>query len=92
MYRADNEDQEFRFLRVFSRINSCKKWREVWLAVDKAKETYIPDAPALIVAEGHPYGTKKATGARDVALAAQRLQASIEKCIADVKSSATRRE
>ncbi|KAE8792303.1 putative methionyl-tRNA synthetase [Hordeum vulgare] len=25
MYRADNEDQEFRFLHVFSRIDSCEK-------------------------------------------------------------------
>ena len=45
MYCADNEDQEFRFLHVFSRIDSCEKWREVWLALDKAKETYNPGAP-----------------------------------------------
>ncbi|XP_044962126.1 uncharacterized protein LOC123413249 [Hordeum vulgare subsp. vulgare] len=62
MYRADNEDQEFRFLHVFSRIHSCEKWREVRLALDKAKETYNPDAHAPAAAEGRPDGTKKARG------------------------------
>ena len=39
MYRADNEDQEFKFIHVFSMIVSCEKWREVWLALDNTKET-----------------------------------------------------
>ncbi|KAE8774791.1 putative methionyl-tRNA synthetase [Hordeum vulgare] len=29
MYRANIEDQEFRFLHVFSGIDSCEKWRKV---------------------------------------------------------------
>ncbi|KAE8780445.1 putative methionyl-tRNA synthetase [Hordeum vulgare] len=92
MYRADNEDQEFRFLHVFSWIDSGEKWREVRLALDKAKETYNLNAPAPAAAEGRPDGTKKVRAARDAAPAAQRLQALIEQCIADVKSSAVRRE
>ncbi|KAE8821629.1 putative methionyl-tRNA synthetase [Hordeum vulgare] len=48
MYRADNEDQEFKFLQVFTRIESCQKWREIRLALDKAKETYNPDAPTRL--------------------------------------------
>ncbi|KAE8778311.1 putative methionyl-tRNA synthetase [Hordeum vulgare] len=46
MYRQDNNDQEFKFLHVFSRIESCEKWREVRLALAKSKETYNPDASA----------------------------------------------
>ncbi|KAE8782820.1 putative methionyl-tRNA synthetase [Hordeum vulgare] len=92
MYRAENEDQEFMFLHVFSMIESCEKWREVRLAVDKAKETYNPDTLAPAAAEGRPHGTKKARAARDATPTAERLQASIEQCITDVKSSAARRE
>ncbi|KAE8769992.1 putative methionyl-tRNA synthetase [Hordeum vulgare] len=62
------------------------------LALDKAKETYNLDVPAPIAAEGRPDGTKKVRAARDAAPAAERQQASIEQCIAEVKSSATRRE
>ncbi|KAE8814524.1 putative methionyl-tRNA synthetase [Hordeum vulgare] len=92
MYRADNEDQELKFLHVFSRIVSCENLMKDQLALDKAKETYIPDAPPPAVAEGRPYGTKKARATRDAAPAAERLQASIKQCIADVKSSAATRE
>ncbi|KAE8783832.1 putative methionyl-tRNA synthetase [Hordeum vulgare] len=92
MYRADNEDKKFMFLHVFSRIDPCEKWREVRLALDKAKETYNPDASAPAAAVGRPDGTKKARVARDAAPAAQRLQASIEQCFAGVKSSAARRQ
>ncbi|KAE8794750.1 putative methionyl-tRNA synthetase [Hordeum vulgare] len=89
---TNNEDQEFKFLHVISRIEVCKKWREVRLALDKAKETYSPDTPASAAVEGHPDGTKKARAARDAAPAAERLQASIEQCIADINSTAARRE
>ncbi|KAE8768851.1 putative methionyl-tRNA synthetase [Hordeum vulgare] len=92
MYRTDNKDQEFKFLHMFSRIESCEKWREVRLALDRAKETYNPDALLPVGAEGRPDGTKKARAVRDAAPATERLQASIEQCIADVKSSAARRE
>ncbi|KAE8773893.1 putative methionyl-tRNA synthetase [Hordeum vulgare] len=92
VYRVDNEDQEFKFLHMFSTIESCKKWREVRLALDKAKETYNLDVPIPTAVEGRPHGTKKARVVRDVAPAAERLQASIEQCIADVKSSTVRRE
>ncbi|KAE8786207.1 putative methionyl-tRNA synthetase [Hordeum vulgare] len=59
MYRADNEDQEFKFLHVFSRIESCEKWREFRLALDKAKETYNPDTPAPPTAEAAQMEPKK---------------------------------
>ncbi|KAE8781597.1 putative methionyl-tRNA synthetase [Hordeum vulgare] len=63
-----------------------------WPTLDKANETYNPDAPAPPAAEGRPEGTKKATAARDAAPAAERLQASIEQCITNAKSSAAKRE
>ncbi|KAE8780198.1 D-2-hydroxyglutarate dehydrogenase, mitochondrial [Hordeum vulgare] len=65
MYHTDNADQEFRFLHVFSRIDSCEKWREVWIALDKPKVTYNPDAPTPDAAEGCPDGTKKSEGGEE---------------------------
>ncbi|KAE8768846.1 methionyl-trna synthetase [Hordeum vulgare] len=73
-------------------IESCEKWRKVRLALDEVKETYNPNAPAPSAAEGRPDGTKKVRVARDVSSAAEQLQASIEQCIADVKSMTARRE
>uniref|UniRef100_A0A8I7B4A3 Uncharacterized protein n=1 Tax=Hordeum vulgare subsp. vulgare TaxID=112509 RepID=A0A8I7B4A3_HORVV len=77
MYRQDNSDQEFKFLHVFSGIESCEKWREVRLALTKAKETYKPDTLVPTAAEGCPDGTKKTREARDAAPVVEWLQSSI---------------
>ncbi|KAI5021797.1 hypothetical protein ZWY2020_058527 [Hordeum vulgare] len=92
MYRQDNDDQEFKFLHVFSRIESCEKWRDVRLALTKAKEIYNPDMPAPAAAEGSLDGNKRAKTARDATPAAERLQSSIEQCIADGKNNIAKRE
>ncbi|KAE8791214.1 putative methionyl-tRNA synthetase [Hordeum vulgare] len=81
-----------KFLHVFSRIKSCEKWREVRLALHKAKESYNSDMPAPPTAEGRPYGTKKARTMKDAAPAAALPQALIEQCIADAKRSTAKRE
>ncbi|KAE8805237.1 putative cysteine-rich receptor-like protein kinase 20 [Hordeum vulgare] len=62
MYRGDNEDQQFRFLHVFSRIGSCEKWRKVWLTLDKAKETSNPDEPAYLRQKGVEMAPKNQAG------------------------------
>ncbi|KAE8769679.1 putative methionyl-tRNA synthetase [Hordeum vulgare] len=92
MYHADNEDQELKFLHMFFKIKSCEKWREVRLALNKANKTYNSNAHVPVAAEGRPDGTKKARAARDVAPAAEQMQASIEQCIADAKSTVASRE
>nr|XP_020181785.1 MARCKS-related protein 1-A-like [Aegilops tauschii subsp. strangulata] len=92
MFRQDNSDQEFKFLHVFSRIESCEKWRECLIAMAKAKETYKPDTPAPTAAEGHLDGNKRAKAARDTSPAAERLQSSIEQCITDAKNNTAKRE
>ncbi|KAE8795579.1 putative methionyl-tRNA synthetase [Hordeum vulgare] len=92
MYRQDNEDQEFRFLHVFSKIESCKKWRDVWLALAKAKETYNLDVPPSAAIEGRLDGNRRANTERDATPTAERLQSLIEKCIADAKNNAAKRE
>ena len=38
MYRNDNEQAEFKFLNVFTRIDSCAKWIECRQALAKNKE------------------------------------------------------
>ena len=93
MFRQDNNDLEFKFLHVFTRIESCEKWTECRLALTKTKDdVYNPDAPVSAAAEGRPDGNKKAQAARDSAPAAERLQSAIEMCIADAKSHAAMRE
>ncbi|KAE8779390.1 putative methionyl-tRNA synthetase [Hordeum vulgare] len=81
MYHQDNEDQEFKFLHVFYMIESCEKWRDVRLALAKAKQTYNPDAPAPTD------GNKRAKTARDAPPTVERLQSSIEKCIVNAKNN-----
>ncbi|KAE8802264.1 putative methionyl-tRNA synthetase [Hordeum vulgare] len=73
-------------------VSRRQRGPRVRISLDKAKETYNPDALAPTATEGRPDGTKKASAARDATPAAERLQASIEQCIADAKSNAARRE
>ncbi|XP_044975983.1 uncharacterized protein LOC123443598 [Hordeum vulgare subsp. vulgare] len=94
MFRRDsNTDADFKFLHVFTRIESCEKWAEARLALAKAKDdVHNPDAPISWAAKGWPDGNKKAKKARDSAPAFERLQALIEECIADTKSHSAMRE
>ena len=93
MFHHDNNDLEFKFLHVLTRIESSEKWTECRLAHAKTKDgVYNPDAPALTAAEGYLGGNKKAKAARDSMLAAEKLQSSIEQCIADARSPATKGE
>ncbi|KAE8805174.1 putative methionyl-tRNA synthetase [Hordeum vulgare] len=92
MYHANNEDQEFRFLHVFSQIELCENCREVRFALDKANETYESDARAPLAAEGRRDDTKKSRATRDATPATKPLQALIQQCIADTKSSAPKRK
>ncbi|KAE8797368.1 putative methionyl-tRNA synthetase [Hordeum vulgare] len=92
MYRQDNSDQEFKFLHVFSKIESCEKWRKVRHALAKAKDAYNLDTPAPTVEEGRPDGTRRARAASDAAPAVELLQSSIKQCIAHAKNRAAKRE
>ena len=61
MYRDDNEQAEFKFLNVFTRIESCEKWIECRQALAKNKEAvYNFDAPVAGSAEGRAIDNKKA--------------------------------
>ncbi|KAE8785339.1 putative methionyl-tRNA synthetase [Hordeum vulgare] len=92
MYRQDNSDQEFKFLHVFSRIGSCKKWRDVRLDLAKVKETYNLNMPSPTVTEGCPNGKKRANAARDTMPSAEGLQFSIEQYIVDANNSPAKRK
>ena len=93
IFRQDNSsDQDFKYLHVFSWIEKCEKWAEVWRTLDKAKETYKPDASMPGVAHGLPEGNKSVKSAKDVAPATAHLQESIKHCIANAKTRAAQRE
>ncbi|CAM0885606.1 unnamed protein product [Alopecurus aequalis] len=93
MYYNDNEEAKFKFLNVFTRIESCEKWIECRQALTKNKEAvYNPHAPVAGAVEGRSIGNKKAKAARDMAPMAEHLQSSIDQCIADAKSHAIVRE
>ena len=92
MYWQDSKDAEFKFLHVFSRIEKCEKWAEVRVNLGKGKEPFNPDAPGSAASDGRPEGNKKAKAARASAPATERLHTSNEKCIADAKTHAVKRE
>jgi hypothetical protein len=48
MYNDDTDGQTFKYLNVFARIETCKKWADIRRNLAKNKdEQYNPDAPAL---------------------------------------------
>ena len=92
MYRRDNQDADFKHLHVYKRIDKCEKWAEVRRALDKAKETYKPDATTSGASEGRPDGHKLAKKGKNADAATARVQESIEHCLADVQARAVLRE
>ena len=57
LYRRGNSDAEFKYLHVYKRIDKCDKWSEVRRTIEKAKETYTPDAPSPGASDGRPDGS-----------------------------------
>ena len=92
MYRGDNQDADFKHLHVYKRIDKCEKWAEVRRALDKAKETYKPDATTPGASEGRPDDHKLAKKGKSVDAATARVQESIEHCLADAQARAVLRE
>ena len=74
MYRGDNQDADFKHLHVYKRIDKCEKWAEVRRTLDKAKETYKPDAPTPGASEGRPDGNKVAKKGKYADAAIARVQ------------------
>ena len=92
MYRQGNSDVEFKYLHVYKRIDKCEKWAEVRRTLDKAKETYKPDAPTPGTLEGRSDGNKGAKKGKHTDAATARVQESIEHCLADAQTRAVLRE
>jgi hypothetical protein len=40
-YRQDNDDIEFKFIHVFKRNKTCKKWAEVRASLGKGKTLHL---------------------------------------------------
>ena len=92
LYRRDNRDADFKYLHVYKRIDKCEKWAEVRCTLNKAKETYKPDAPTPGASEGRPDGNKGAKKGKHADAATARVQESIEHCLADTQARAVLRE
>ena len=92
LYRQSNSDAEFKYLHIYKRIDKCEKWAEVRRTLDKAKETYKPDAPTPGASEGRPDGNKGAKKGKHADAATARVQESIEHCLADAQARAVLRE
>ena len=57
MFRQDGTpEQDFKYLHVFSRIDKCEKWTDVWRTLAKARETYQSDEPVPGALAGRPDG------------------------------------
>jgi hypothetical protein len=94
MYGDDTDGQTLKYLNVFARIETCEKWAEVRRNLSKNKdEQYNPDAPAAAASTGHPeLGQKKLKELKKSGHPADRLQASFDKCWADVRVHAAGRD
>jgi hypothetical protein len=94
MYIDDTDGQTFKYLNVFTRIETCEKWAEVRRNLSKNKdEEYNPDAPAATASMGRPeLGQKNLKELKKMGHPADRLQASFDKCWADVKAHAAGRD
>jgi hypothetical protein len=88
MYGNDTDGQQFKYLNVFAHIETCEKWAEVRRNLSKNKdEQYNPDAPAAVASTGYPeLGQKKLKELKKSGHPADRLQASFDKCWADVRA------
>ncbi|KAK1606877.1 hypothetical protein QYE76_030550 [Lolium multiflorum] len=87
---TDDTGLQFKFLNVYARLEHCEKWREVRTTLSKSKtEQYNPDAPAACASEGRPeLGQKKLKELKRTDSPADKMQASIDKCLADLRSHA----
>ena len=92
LYRQSNSDAEFKYLHVYKHIDKCEKWAEVRRTLDKAKETYKPDASTPSASEGRPDGNKGAKKGKHADVATARVQESIEHSLADAQARAVLRE
>jgi hypothetical protein len=94
MYREDNEDVKFKFIHVFKMIEKCNKWAVVRASLGKGK--YIDfdhTTPLPTVGQGLPeMGNKKAKQAREDVPKMERLQSSIDRCIAGLETNNEARE
>ena len=92
LYRQSNNDAEFKYLHVYKRIDKCDKWVEVRRTLEKAKETYKPNAPTPGASYGRPDGNKGAKKGKHADAATARVQESIQHCLADAQVRAALRE
>jgi hypothetical protein len=94
MYSDDTDGQTFKYLNVFTRIETYEKWAEVRRNLSKNKdEEYNPDAPAAAASTGRPeLGQKKLKELKKAGHPADRLQASFDKCWADARAQAAGRD
>lgn len=91
MYREDTKT-EFKFLHVFTRIEACQKWADTRAGLARGG-VYNPVAPVPGAAEGRPeLGQKASKAAKLMGPPTERLQASLEKCMADARMHAVARD
>jgi hypothetical protein len=94
MYGDDSDDEQFKYINVFARIDDCEKWAEVCQTLSKNKdEQYNPDTPTAAALAGRSeFGQKKLKELKKSGAPADRLQASLEKSRADARMHNAKRD
>ena len=92
LYRQSNSDAELKYLHVYKGVDKCEKWAEVRRTLDKAKDTYKPDALTPGASDGRPDGNKGAKKGKHADAATARVQEFIEHYLADAQARAVLRE
>jgi hypothetical protein len=94
MYGDDSDGQQFKYLNVFAHIEDCEKWAEVRRTLSKNKDELVqPRRSRRCCVGGLPrVRPKQAKELKKSGAPADRLQASFEKCWADVRAHNTGRD
>ena len=87
-YRELNKDKEFSLMHCFGKLQNCEKGKKLRVSLKKGGLGDVVDVDA---SEGRPVRNKKVKAAVAAAANSERMNASIEKVIAEVSKNSNKK-